>query len=144
MCTREFAAQVLRDVNPTINDLTELEVVWAWLQITLAEIFFGEQKTNNYGRILNADAGWSALEKHLKSSLIDARERMIMNPNLCTEILELGDPTITSELFSTITSNEKTLHAIAIDEAHGCLEDQALTYELIMTISRGGHSPPII
>lgn len=140
MCTREYAHQALAEDNPQIDDLMELEVLLAWLQITLAEIFFGDGTQKKYHMILEADTHRQDLTAKLQHELRESRERLITHPNLAVEILNLSEDHIQKTLRSAMTQNEMILFDIAVEEAYMYYEDQAIAFELIMTIARTGKS----
>lgn len=70
----------------------------------------------------------------------------MMQPNLCQEILDLAESGVQQDLYPALTQNEKFLFAVAVavavDDVYFFLEDQALSYEIIMTIGRGRRVPP--
>lgn len=140
MCTREYAHKTLAEANPRINDIFEVEILLAWLQITLAELFFGDGTPKKYHVILEADSHRQALTAKLQHELRESRERLITHPNLAVEILDLSEDPIQKILREAMTQNELILFDIAVDEVHMYYEDQAIAYELIMTIARTGKS----
>lgn len=134
MCTRQYAHQMLLEIQQP-EELLDIEVNVAWLQITLAELFFGEGKPGKYSTILEGEHNRRALEVQLKSNLHEARERLLMQPELCQHILDLAESCVQQNLYPAMTQNEKFLFAVAVDDVYFFMEDRALSYEIIMTIA---------
>ncbi|MFN3732087.1 hypothetical protein [Comamonas testosteroni] len=140
MCTREYAHLTLAEANPKIDELLELEILLAWMQITLAEVFFGDGTPRKYHKILEGNSHRQALTAKLQYQLREAKERLITHPNLSVEILDLAEKHVQKTLRETMTQNEKLFFDIAVDQAYSYYEDQAIAFEIIMTIARTGKS----
>lgn len=89
---------------------------------------------------MEADSHRQVLTAKLQHELRESRERLITHPNLATEILDLGEDHVQKILRSSMTQNELILFDIALDEVHMYYEDQAIAYEIIMTIARASKS----